>query len=305
MRYTKKPVTIEAVRFIGLTDFGDPQFYVADGMRDWLTEALAGPEHSTGSIWTAPGQAFIGEGDPPKELFIGTMEGQHIASPGDWIIQGIKGELYPCKPDIFEATYDAADDHPDPAWKEGDSLAAPKGETPADFLARLGMDGMEWAKAFVQQFEGKSIGYDTSSNGVDEVLGWFCNAIMAGYDRGRAQGWKEDAPHGHERVAPEFSRSIKDAERSLLLDMQSECIQLRVALAKARDYLMYEYPEMAAMCQKAIDCRPATSSEDCPKLEALDASGREAISALNPDDDIEAALEDGQSFVIGEGFRSA
>ena len=30
----------------------------------------------------------------------------HLASPGDWIIQGVKGELYPCKPDIFEATYE-------------------------------------------------------------------------------------------------------------------------------------------------------------------------------------------------------
>jgi hypothetical protein len=41
-------------------------------------------------------------------LFIGTLEGVHRADPGDWIIQGIKGELYPCKPDIFAATYEPA-----------------------------------------------------------------------------------------------------------------------------------------------------------------------------------------------------
>ena len=38
--------------------------------------------------------------------WIKTLEGGHIVCPGDWIIQGIKGEVYPCKPDIFEATYD-------------------------------------------------------------------------------------------------------------------------------------------------------------------------------------------------------
>jgi len=39
-------------------------------------------------------------------LEIHTLEGIMIASPGDWIIKGIQGEFYPCKPDIFEETYD-------------------------------------------------------------------------------------------------------------------------------------------------------------------------------------------------------
>ena len=39
-------------------------------------------------------------------LLFETLEGTHSASPGDWIIKGIKGEFYPCKPDIFAATYD-------------------------------------------------------------------------------------------------------------------------------------------------------------------------------------------------------
>ena len=38
--------------------------------------------------------------------WIDTLEGGHIVCPGDWIITGVKGEQYPCKPDIFEATYD-------------------------------------------------------------------------------------------------------------------------------------------------------------------------------------------------------
>jgi hypothetical protein len=40
---------------------------------------------------------------------IQTLEGNHIVTPGDWIITGVAGEVYPCKPDIFEATYDPAD----------------------------------------------------------------------------------------------------------------------------------------------------------------------------------------------------
>jgi hypothetical protein len=42
--------------------------------------------------------------------FIETLEGTMTVSPGDWIIKGVKGEFYPCKPDIFEATYEAVND---------------------------------------------------------------------------------------------------------------------------------------------------------------------------------------------------
>jgi len=45
--------------------------------------------------------------DTPEGLYIRTLEGSMKASKGDWIIKGVKGELYPCKPDIFEATYEA------------------------------------------------------------------------------------------------------------------------------------------------------------------------------------------------------
>jgi len=46
--------------------------------------------------------------DVPVEIH--TLEGTMLARPGDWIITGIKGELYPCKPDIFEATYEPVED---------------------------------------------------------------------------------------------------------------------------------------------------------------------------------------------------
>jgi hypothetical protein len=41
--------------------------------------------------------------------WVKTLEGGHIVTPGDWIITGVKGEHYPCKPDIFEMTYEKAD----------------------------------------------------------------------------------------------------------------------------------------------------------------------------------------------------
>lgn len=59
--------------------------------------------------------AFIGEayGTDCKDkaaIIIPTLEGDHRGEVGDWIIKGVKGEFYPCKPDIFEATYESVPD---------------------------------------------------------------------------------------------------------------------------------------------------------------------------------------------------
>ena len=81
-RYRKKPVVIEAVQLrAGERPAG-------------LDEAVA-----TGDVvWVEDGTAMIS-----------TLEGTMIARPGDFIIRGVKGELYPCKPDIFAATYEPAE----------------------------------------------------------------------------------------------------------------------------------------------------------------------------------------------------
>lgn len=47
--------------------------------------------------------------------WIDTLEGGHIVCPGDWVITGVAGERYPCKPDIFEATYTPAEPAEEPA----------------------------------------------------------------------------------------------------------------------------------------------------------------------------------------------
>jgi len=49
---------------------------------------------------------FKRDGNTIVEAIISTLEGTMVASYGDWIIRGVKGELYPCKPDIFEVTYE-------------------------------------------------------------------------------------------------------------------------------------------------------------------------------------------------------
>lgn len=94
-KFRKKPVEIEAIRFEGVYA-GEPCFEQPSSETPWLDEGFAKPEFTDGSVKV--------EGDG---LRISTLEGDHRASPGDWIIRGVKGELYPCKPDIFDATYEA------------------------------------------------------------------------------------------------------------------------------------------------------------------------------------------------------
>lgn len=84
MKFRKKPVVIEAVRW-------DPSGKPTD-LPEWLWNVLMlQPEMFRQETGT---------------LTIRTLEGDMRAEPGDWIIKGVKGELYPCKPDIFEATYE-------------------------------------------------------------------------------------------------------------------------------------------------------------------------------------------------------
>lgn len=102
--FRKKPVEVEAVLFVGGTD--GAVFMDVGGLREaptWLVQALANDPHEPGAVWFEPGW------EPPV-LMVHTLDGAMRAAPGDWIIRGEKGELYPCKPDIFTMTYDPAGD---------------------------------------------------------------------------------------------------------------------------------------------------------------------------------------------------
>lgn len=83
-KYRKKPVVVDAWKIVPID--------IDSIIPRWLFHAMADHrvnEHEDG-------------------YSIQTLEGEMIASPGDYIIRGVQGELYPCKPDIFEATYEPA-----------------------------------------------------------------------------------------------------------------------------------------------------------------------------------------------------
>lgn len=97
--FRKKPVIVEAVQFGGVHFAENGRFSIAfnteSDLPKWLRDAMIDE-----TVFVVPAD--------PDFLFIKTKEGLMEASPGDWIIKGVKGELYPCKPDIFAATYDEA-----------------------------------------------------------------------------------------------------------------------------------------------------------------------------------------------------
>ena len=90
MKFRKKPIVIEAWHL--------PENWPGEGtemMPPWLVDAFG---------------EKIGSADHnPNALVIMTLEGEMLANPGDWIIKGVAGELYPCKPDIFEQTYEVVE----------------------------------------------------------------------------------------------------------------------------------------------------------------------------------------------------
>lgn len=115
-KYRKKPVVIEAVRWrgyssnLGITSEPADQSaeITLDNMHnikwepipDWMPRSLLeGSAPHIGEV--------VRDGE---DLLIGTLEGVSRAKPGDWIIRGVKGELYPCKPDIFAATYERVEE---------------------------------------------------------------------------------------------------------------------------------------------------------------------------------------------------
>ena len=94
-KYRKKPVVIEAVQWTG----------------ENLAEVLAFTgKHPDWDKWFDSFEQYEDYVRVDGSVFkIKTLEGTMAASPGDWIIKGVNGEFYPCKPDVFAATYEEAD----------------------------------------------------------------------------------------------------------------------------------------------------------------------------------------------------
>jgi hypothetical protein len=83
MKFRKKPVVIDAIKWEGK---GNYELAVFLGGNDW--------------------KHVLSTNISNEHLIIKTLEGKISASIGDWIIKGVNGEFYPCKPDIFEKTYE-------------------------------------------------------------------------------------------------------------------------------------------------------------------------------------------------------
>ena len=90
MKYRKKPVVIEAKQFTNSSDVNESE----DGIFEWLD-------------WECPDCDWS---DDTQQIILPTLEGEMLASVGDWIIKGVQGEFYPCKPDIFEQTYEPVEE---------------------------------------------------------------------------------------------------------------------------------------------------------------------------------------------------
>jgi hypothetical protein len=106
MKYRKKPVVVEAVAF--------------DGTAQGCDTVIRFTGEDSGVSYYEIGGVRI------YDVFIETREGRMCARPGDYVIKGVKGEFYPCKPDIFEATYE-------PAYEDGslcDTCGGAYGLTP-------------------------------------------------------------------------------------------------------------------------------------------------------------------------------
>lgn len=92
MKYRTKPVEIEAIRWTGL-NLEEIKTFVGDSLIYDIID----------TAWE------VGKGRPFVLIKIKTLEGDMHVSEGDYIIKGLKGEFYPCKPDIFEKKYELID----------------------------------------------------------------------------------------------------------------------------------------------------------------------------------------------------
>ena len=99
MKFRKKPVVVEAFQMTHERRQSHKDWPV------WLHQAWLKDKEVIGSLYPED----YPESNGNDRLRITTLEGNQLVSWGDYIIQGVQGEIYPCKPDIFDATYERVD----------------------------------------------------------------------------------------------------------------------------------------------------------------------------------------------------
>lgn len=106
MKFRKKPVVVVAHQWFKNGDHPDDHAdrnWPGDEWEGFVVRYYRSPNMPGNWECAQCGRLFHDHG------WIDTLEGGHIVCPGDWIITGVKGENYPCKPDIFEQTYESVD----------------------------------------------------------------------------------------------------------------------------------------------------------------------------------------------------
>ena len=95
-KFRKRPVVIEACQWFEVSEYVEGTKRLVDYYRSPSLDGQRQCQHC---------QRIMHD-----HGWVDTLEGGHIVCPGDWIIRGVKGEIYPCKPDIFEKTNEPVDD---------------------------------------------------------------------------------------------------------------------------------------------------------------------------------------------------
>lgn len=99
-KYRKKPVVIEAFQMTKERRQDNSEW------TEWMNKAWNKPNNEEGSLYPSE----FPDSDGTDKLKIHTLEGDMLVEWDDYIIQGVNGELYPCKPDIFKATYEPVEE---------------------------------------------------------------------------------------------------------------------------------------------------------------------------------------------------
>lgn len=122
MKYRKIPVEVEAHRWYENGSHPDdypvfPEWSMQERQLNRIRRKTEGHEGGVVRRFRRPdipGHTICNKCEQRMDVhgWIDTLEGGHIVCPGDYIITGVQGERYPCKPDIFEATYELVEDQP-------------------------------------------------------------------------------------------------------------------------------------------------------------------------------------------------
>lgn len=228
-KFTKKPVTIEAIRWTG------------DNLKAVIDFIGL---HPSAEKWTWDEYAEVVKKDGLK---IFTLEGTMMANVGDWIIKGVKGEFYPCKPDIFEATYTRAASVPSEPYK----MPSAYKEVPTFTTDNTATKSNPFSVPSDRERHcvrcGEKATHELRPPNVTDEWSDYCESCM----RQEYETCQEVADHEMRHFGGEYGIPTLESRKIISIPDQSEVID---ALKEMLGGLLHE------TAQRACDCKP----EDAP-----------------------------------------